>query len=259
MSGLLLAARREPQDFSSGRAISAPVERGTSPCGAFMPRCNASCRQPMRLHQSQQVRHATGTAAALGQMASVSCTTSTNPSHYHALRRILAGSETTVQCPDRGVSHHRPAGCSDVARTDGAAAGIYRQPLAHQRHGQGSESHQWISTGAVGWRSGATTEQRLGVTIYGAHRTAGGGTPRYCGVRVELREALINLIFNAWMLCPRGTFTLQDASAYRLQWSLEVIDTGIGMDETTRQRCLERSTRPKTARGTGLGSLWCMG
>jgi len=81
----------------------------------------------------------------------------------------------------------------------------------------------------------------------------------------ELREALINLIFNAVDALPQGgTVTL----AARLEQSplvdrsqspkqrllIEVRDNGIGMDEQTRQRCLEPFYSTKTHRGgTGLG------
>ena len=81
----------------------------------------------------------------------------------------------------------------------------------------------------------------------------------------ELREALINLIFNAVDALPHGgvitlvTRSLVDTApgkdspaGRRLQ--VEVRDNGIGMDEKTRQRCLEPFFSTKTmSGGTGLG------
>ncbi len=81
----------------------------------------------------------------------------------------------------------------------------------------------------------------------------------------ELREALINLVFNAVDALPRGgiiTFItrairipgagINGAAAQRLQ--LEVKDNGTGMDEKIRQRCLEPFFSTKSLHGgTGLG------
>ncbi|HKW28310.1 MAG TPA: ATP-binding protein [Verrucomicrobiae bacterium] len=81
----------------------------------------------------------------------------------------------------------------------------------------------------------------------------------------DLREALINLIFNAVDALPQGgLITLvthsvnrpaqgRNASAER-QLQIEVRDNGIGMDEKTRQHCLEPFFSTKAKRGgTGLG------
>ena len=81
----------------------------------------------------------------------------------------------------------------------------------------------------------------------------------------ELREALINLVFNAVDALPQGgVITLATRSANRpaseengnaeRQLQVEVRDNGIGMDEKTRQRCLEPFFSTKAQRGgTGLG------
>jgi signal transduction histidine kinase/DNA-binding response OmpR family regulator len=84
--------------------------------------------------------------------------------------------------------------------------------------------------------------------------------PFIMGVESELREALINLIFNAVDAMPDGgTITVRtsvvqlDADSDTQQLQLEVIDTGIGMDERTKRRCLEPFFTSKGERGTGLG------
>ena len=81
----------------------------------------------------------------------------------------------------------------------------------------------------------------------------------------DLREALINLIFNAVDALPQGgTITLTTRSASRpapgknppseKQIQIEVRDNGMGMDEKTRQHCLEPFFSTKAKRGgTGLG------
>jgi nitrogen-specific signal transduction histidine kinase/CheY-like chemotaxis protein len=81
----------------------------------------------------------------------------------------------------------------------------------------------------------------------------------------DLREALINLIFNAVDALPQGgTITLITRSSshpapggnppLEQQLQIEVRDNGVGMDEKTRQHCLEPFFSTKAKRGgTGLG------
>ena len=86
--------------------------------------------------------------------------------------------------------------------------------------------------------------------------------PQVMGIESELREALTNLIFNAVDAMPQGgVLTLRSrsmiwgerAGATPTHVAIEVSDTGIGMDEDTRRRCLEPFFTTKGERGTGLG------
>jgi two-component system cell cycle sensor histidine kinase/response regulator CckA len=71
----------------------------------------------------------------------------------------------------------------------------------------------------------------------------------------ELEQIVLNLAINARDAMPEGgTITVRvDRESVR-QWTLRVVDTGIGMDETTRQRALDPffTTKP-VGSGTGLG------
>jgi signal transduction histidine kinase/ActR/RegA family two-component response regulator len=81
----------------------------------------------------------------------------------------------------------------------------------------------------------------------------------------ELREALINLVFNAVDAMPQGgtiTFATrsisgpvsEESGTSERQLQVEVKDNGFGMDEKTRQHCLEPFFSTKAQRGgTGLG------
>jgi CheY-like chemotaxis protein len=82
--------------------------------------------------------------------------------------------------------------------------------------------------------------------------------PAVSGVESEIREALINLIFNAVDALPSGgTLTLRTSllggEGGQDQVRIEVGDDGAGMSEETQRRCLEPFFTTKGERGTGLG------
>ena len=69
----------------------------------------------------------------------------------------------------------------------------------------------------------------------------------------ELREVMMNLIFNAIDAMPRGgRITLRTGMEGDLVF-FEVEDTGEGMSEETRRHCLEPFFTTKGKEGTGLG------
>jgi CheY-like chemotaxis protein/anti-sigma regulatory factor (Ser/Thr protein kinase) len=84
----------------------------------------------------------------------------------------------------------------------------------------------------------------------------GQNLPPVAGIESEVREALINLVFNAVDAMPEGgkliirTKTTQGTTQHV---DVEVVDSGVGMDEETRRRCLEPFFTTKGERGTGLG------
>jgi PAS domain S-box-containing protein len=76
------------------------------------------------------------------------------------------------------------------------------------------------------------------------------------GQASELREMLVNLIFNALDAMPDGGelgVTVDHDAGRPGMVSLEVSDTGIGMSEETRKRALEPFFTTKGVSGTGLG------
>jgi CheY-like chemotaxis protein/anti-sigma regulatory factor (Ser/Thr protein kinase) len=111
------------------------------------------------------------------------------------------------------------------------------------------------------WRD---VSQREGISINIQKDTA-PDLPAMVSEPTDLREALINLVFNAVDALPQGgTITLatralrlpsgQANDAEKLQLQVEVRDDGMGMDEKTRRRCLEPFFSTKAQRGgTGLG------
>jgi CheY-like chemotaxis protein len=84
------------------------------------------------------------------------------------------------------------------------------------------------------------------------------GLPLIAAVESQIRDALVNLVFNAVDAMPQGgALTVRTFSGPGSGWTrlvhLEVVDQGVGMDEQTRRRCLEPFFTTKGERGTGLG------
>ncbi|HWU13899.1 MAG TPA: PAS domain-containing protein [Caulobacter sp.] len=81
--------------------------------------------------------------------------------------------------------------------------------------------------------------------------------PSVMGVASEIREALVNLVFNAIDAMPDGgvltVSTVQAATGPGDAVRVSVSDDGIGMDAEARRRCLEPFFTTKGERGTGLG------
>ncbi|MCU7376255.1 response regulator [Paucibacter sp. O1-1] len=84
------------------------------------------------------------------------------------------------------------------------------------------------------------------------------GLPPVLGVEGELREALAHVIFNAvdsmvnggrLMISTEFVPTRDGAHAVRIC----IADTGLGMDEETRRRCLQPFLTTKTEEGKGQG------
>jgi signal transduction histidine kinase/ActR/RegA family two-component response regulator len=101
--------------------------------------------------------------------------------------------------------------------------------------------------------------QERGVVI-DVRRDLDASLPKVLGTESDIRDALTNLIFNAVDAMPEGgTLTLRtrkvpaEGGGPGKQVDLEVIDTGTGMDEETRRRCLEPFFTTKGERGTGMG------
>jgi CheY-like chemotaxis protein len=85
----------------------------------------------------------------------------------------------------------------------------------------------------------------------------GDDLPPIAAVDSQIRDALVNLVFNAVDAMPQGgplvLRTRLGAAGRGQNVVLEVTDSGIGMDEETKRRCLEPFFTTKGTRGTGLG------
>jgi PAS domain S-box-containing protein len=80
-----------------------------------------------------------------------------------------------------------------------------------------------------------------------------GKVPTIAGNGAELREMLTNLIFNALDAMPQGGTISISTRALGERVELIVKDTGVGMTEEVRRRCLEPFFTTKRSQGSGLG------
>jgi signal transduction histidine kinase/ActR/RegA family two-component response regulator len=107
------------------------------------------------------------------------------------------------------------------------------------------------------WRD---ISQSNGITIEVSAELA-PEVPELPGIESEIREAFTNLVLNAVDAMPHGgKITLRTSVIHREDMGrtsshviVDIADTGIGMSEETRQRCLEPFFSTKGRRGTGLG------
>ena len=105
--------------------------------------------------------------------------------------------------------------------------------------------------------------QECGVVIQ-VETSVPADLPPVLGSDSEIRDALTNLVLNAADAMPEGgTLGLRACAVFGepgeggaelpTHVRVEVCDTGVGMDEETRRKCLEPFFTTKGERGTGLG------
>ena len=134
--------------------------------------------------------------------------------------------------------HHR---LSELDRHRGTNANFHPVSLNHS-------IMQAVELTQPKWQ--AKTE-RNGITIaIGTHLQQ---VPLVMGNEAALREALIHLIFNAVDAISRSGSIILCTWADNKNTALEVSDTGAGMTEEVRKRCLDPFFTTKDERGAGLG------
>lgn len=104
------------------------------------------------------------------------------------------------------------------------------------------------------WR---TQAQAMGLNIEVAFELE--KLPNVAGSGPELREVLMNLVFNAVDAMPSGGVITIRSRRDQGQVLIEVADTGKGMPEEVRERCFEPFFSTKGEAGTGLGLAMVFG
>ncbi len=210
------------------------------------------------LRRSQQAAMQQERLRALGQMASGIAHDINNAISPIALYTdSLLERETGLSEQARGYLTTIQRAINDVAQTVARMREFYRprETEGHQTRVDLNELvRQVLDLTRARW---SDTPQRRGVVIELKTELA-ERLPDVMGTENEIRDALTNLIFNGVDAMPDGgtlairtCTTAGDGSHATVQ--LEVSDSGLGMDEETRRRCLEPFFTTKGDRGTGLG------
>jgi PAS domain S-box-containing protein len=263
--GVLVATRREAHSFSSAdceflRQLSEHVA-----LAAHQAQLYEALQQAYDdLRQTQQAVLQQERLRALGQMASGIAHDINNAVSPVALyTESLLEHEPNLSARARGYLETMQHAITDVAATVARMREFYRQreePLMLAPVSLNRLAQQVVDLTRARW---GNMPQKQGVMVETRVKLA-PELPAIMGVESEIREALTNLIFNAVDAMPAGgTLTLRtqiaagapdtDGTPTRQQVQVELTDTGVGMDEETRRRCLEPFFTTKGERGTGLG------
>ncbi|TLY70021.1 MAG: response regulator [Gammaproteobacteria bacterium] len=262
--GVLVAARREVDSFSSTdceflRQLSEHVALAAHQAQLY----GELQRAYDDLRQSQQAILQQERLRALGEMASGIAHDINNAISPAALyTESLLEREPGLSERARSCLTTIQTAIEDVAETVSRMREFYRPretEMVLSRVACNRVLEQVINLTRARW---SDLPQQRGVVIK-LQTELTEDLPQIMGSEVELRDALTNLIFNAVDAMPDGgTLTLrtrllssgtrggEDAAR---QVHVEVADTGNGMDEETRRRCLEPFYTTKGERGTGLG------
>jgi signal transduction histidine kinase/CheY-like chemotaxis protein len=252
--GVLIAARREAGAFSSGqceflRQLSEHVALAANQTKLYTALHDAY----EDLRQTQHAAMQQERLRALGEMSSGIAHDINNAISPAALYAdSLLERETGLSADGRRQLETIQRAVHDVAATLARMREFYRpqEPqLTEVPVRLNDLVRQVIDLTRARWND---MPQQRGVTVDLITQLQ-SDLPLIMGRESEIREALINLVFNAVDAMPQGgTLTLRTRSDAHAV-CLEVADTGVGMDEDARRRCLEPFFTTKGERGTGLG------
>ncbi|HEU5124664.1 MAG TPA: CHASE sensor domain-containing protein [Verrucomicrobiae bacterium] len=258
--GVLIAARRQPESFSSGeceflRQLSEHVA-----LAAHQSQLHMALQQAYDdLRQTQQAIMQQERLRALGQMASGIAHDINNAISPVALyTESLLETEPNLSQRAREYLTTIQSAIEDVSHTVARMREFYRQretQLTLTPVQLNQMLNQVVDLSRARW---SDMPQQRGININIKTELA-ENLPVVMGVESEIREALVNLIFNSVDAMPQGgTLTLRTRVSEPVPAGtplviVEVEDTGVGMDEDTRRRCLEPFFTTKGERGTGLG------
>jgi signal transduction histidine kinase/ActR/RegA family two-component response regulator len=263
--GVLIASRKQAHAFSSGdceflRQLSEHVALAAHQAEIY----TALQRAYDDLRQTQQTVMQQERLRALGQMASGIAHDINNALSPVALyTESLLEQDPTLSARARDYLQTIQRAVDDVAHTVSRMREFYRQrepQLSLVSVSPNDLIPQVVDLTRARW---SDMPQQRGVMIE-VRSSLAPALPPIMGIESEIREALTNLVFNAVDAMPNGglmtittrlvetTFPASQGAIAR-HVHIEVTDTGLGMDDDTRRRCLEPFFTTKGERGTGLG------
>ena len=263
--GVLMTARRQPHSFSSGECEFVQQLSEHVALAAHQAQLHASLQQAYDdLRQTQQAVLQQERLRALGQMASGIAHDINNAISPLALyTESLLENEPNLSPNARSHLETMQNAIEDVAHTVSRLREFYRQrepQLMLLPVDLTQVLQQAVDLTRARW---SDMPQQQGLVI-DLRLDLAPDLPAIMGVESELREALLNLVFNAVDAMPEGgnlTLRTRAVSAEPCEGNrdalthvqVEVCDTGVGMDEDTRRSCLEPFFTTKGEHGTGLG------
>ncbi len=259
--GVLLAARRDARGFTSANCEFLKQLSEHVALAVKQAQLNNALQQAYDdLRQTQQTVMQQERLRALGQMASGIAHDINNAiSPVSLYTESLLEREPNLSERARAYLTTIQRAIDDVAGTVARMREFYRQretQLTLAKVDLNRTIQQAIDLTHARW---SDLPQQRGVMVE-LRKDLATGTAEVMAAEGEMRDALTNLIFNAVDAMPDGgTLTLRtrvvdapDPESHR-RVHVEVSDTGIGMDEATRRRCLEPFFTTKGDRGSGLG------
>jgi signal transduction histidine kinase/ActR/RegA family two-component response regulator len=255
VTGILLAARRDPEGFSAlDRDFLRQLGEHAALAAHQAHLYGALQKAYDDLRLSQQSVMQQERLRALGQLASGIAHDINNAISPAALyTESLLETEKDLSPRAREKLRTVALAIGDVAATVSRMREFSRQraqdaPLAPVQLNLALK--QVVELTRARWQD---ISQQKGIVIQ-VRTELGPSLPEVMGVEAELREAFTNLFLNAFDAMPEGgTLTVRTRRAAGGGVIAEVADTGAGMDEETRKRCLEPFYTTKGERGTGLG------
>ena len=153
---------------------------------------------------------------------------------------------------ERGYLHHVISAAQDATQVVSRLREFYRPAGTNEI--RVAVNLNDIVTQTVSLTSPKWSSERLAAGVQIQVVTELTEIPTVIGSAAELREALTNLVFNAVDAMPDGgQITIRTEVADQVEVTLSVADTGMGMSDEERERCLEPFFTTKGDRGTGLG------
>ncbi|MEO8018672.1 MAG: ATP-binding protein [Pseudomonadota bacterium] len=257
--GVFVAARRAADAFTSGDCEFLMQLSGHVALASHQARLHSALRQAYDdLRQSQHAVMQQERLRALGQMASGIAHDINNAiSPISLYTDALLEREPNLTDKGRAALTVIQRAIDGVAETVARMREFYRQrepEMTLALVDLNDVAKQVVDLTRAKWFD---LPQQRGCSIE-LHLDLAAKLPGIMGAEGEIRDALTNLIFNAVDAMPDGgtlavrTFA-RPASGETQLVRVEVADTGIGMNEETRKRCLEPFFTTKGERGTGLG------
>ena len=254
--GVMICARRTPTSFSGGdleflRQLSQHVALAAHQAQLY----DSLQRAYEDLRKSQQAMLQQERLRALGQMASGIAHDINNALSPAALyAQILLDHETSLGEEARERVAIIQRAIEDVANTVARMREFYRPREAQSEHSSVDANKllkQIIELTRARW-SDMPQERGFVIKLAGELEP---DLPPIHGADSDIRDAVTNLVLNAVDAMPEGgelsLRSFLDQASKRV--CIEVSDTGLGMSEEVRARCIEPFFTTKGERGTGLG------